>query len=264
VIVTPDAVLAHLRAKLTQTPPPGVSAAYVAGFFDRNDEALRALLTQQLAPRVEGVPTTWGGLRGAVELARDQLVVGQRVVTEEGEHGAVARLERVVMQIFEPLNAKAGVSQRSYTIPFVRLHSGREERAGALFAELAPPARIVPDVWVNGVWRAPAWVLRWVKIELDELAAAKASAQRARGVGQRQAAQQRLLKARAEVNTQLAALETWRAENPDAAVPGLTPGALRRLTLEARENLTHDEALELAALQRADAAPSLLNTVEAR
>ena len=64
--MTPDAVLAHLRAKLTQTPPPGVSAAYVMGFFDRNEAALRALLTQQLAPRVEGVPTVWSGLRGAV------------------------------------------------------------------------------------------------------------------------------------------------------------------------------------------------------
>ena len=61
-----------------------------------------------------------------------------------------------------------------------------------------------------------------------------------------------------------AALAAWRADNPDAAVPGLTPGSLRRLTLEARENLTHDEALELAALQRADAAPTLLNTLEAR
>ena len=262
--MTPDAVLAHLRAKLTQTPPPGVSAAYIGGFFARNDDALRALLAQQLAPRVEGVPTVWGGLRGAVELAREQLVVGQRVVTEEGEHGAVARLEQVTMQLIEPFNPKAGVSQMAYRIPHVLLYSGREERAGALFAELAPPAQIVPDVWVKDQWRAPAWVLRWAKVELSELAAAKSSAQRARGVNQRRAAQERIARARAGANTQLAALAAWRADNPDAAVPGLTPSTLRRLTLEARENLTHDEALELAALQRADAAPSLLNTVEAR
>jgi hypothetical protein len=264
VIVTPDAVLAHLRAKLTQTPPPGVSAAYVMGFFHRNDEALRVILTQQLAPRVEGVPTAWGGLRGAVELEREQLVVGQRVVTEEGEHGAVARLTGVVMEMFEPFDAKAGVSQMAYKIPHVLLDSGREERAGALFAELAPPAQIVPDVWVKDQWRSPAWVLRWAKIELSELAAAKSSAQRARGTSQRRSAQERVLKARAGANTQLAALAAWRAENPDAAVPGLTPGALRRLTLEARENLTQDEALELATLQRADAAPTLLNTLEVR
>ena len=262
--MTPDAVLAHLRAKLVATPPPGVSATYIEGFFDRNDEALRAILAQQLAPRVEGVPTAWGGLRGAVELEREQLVVGQRVVTEEGEHGAVARLEQFRMQITELFNPKAGVSQMAYKIPFVLLDSGREERAGALFAELAPPARVVPDVWVKDQWRAPAWVLRWAKVELGELAAAKSSAQRARGANQRRAVQERIAKARAGANTQLAALAAWRAENPDAAVPGLTPAALRRLTLEAREHLTHDEALELAALQRADAAPSLLNTVEAR
>ena len=262
--MTPDAVLAHLRAKLTQTPPPGVSAAYVMGFFDRNEAALRALLTQQLAPRVEGVPTVWGGLRGAVELAREQLVVGQRVVTEEGEHGAVARLEQFTMQLIEPFNPKAGVSQMAYKIPHVLLDSGREERAGALFAELAPPAQIVPDVWIKGQWRAPSWVWRWAKIELNELSAARTSAQRARGANQRRAVQERITKARAGANTQLTALAAWRAENPDAAVPGLTPGALRHLTLEARESLTHDEALELAALQRADAAPTLLNIVEAR
>jgi hypothetical protein len=168
------------------------------------------------------------------------------------------------MQLIEPFNPKAGVSQMAYKIPFVRLDSGREERAGALFAELAPPALIVPDVWVKDQWRAPAWVLRWAKVELNELSAAKSSAQRARGVGQRRSVQERIAKARAGANTQLTALAAWRAENPDAAVPGLTAGSLRRLTLEARENLNHDEARELAALQRADAAPSLLNTVEAR
>ena len=83
-------------------------------------------------------------------------------------------------------------------------------------------------------------------------------------MNQRRAVQERIARARAGANTQLAALAAWRAENPDAAVPGLTPGSLRRLTLEAREHLAHDEAQELAALQRADAAPSHLITVEAR
>ena len=139
--MTPDAVLAHLRAMLTQTPPPGVSAAYVMGFFDRQHDALRALLTQQLAPRVEGVPTAWGGLRGAVELSREQLVVGQRVVTEEGEHGAIARLTGVVMEMFEPFNPKAGVSQMAYKIPHVLLDSGRASGGAGISASSTPLQR---------------------------------------------------------------------------------------------------------------------------
>ncbi|MCA9556423.1 MAG: hypothetical protein KC933_40740, partial [Myxococcales bacterium] len=135
------AVLAAIVARLATDPPSGLSVDDIQGFAERNRAALLGAIEGALKERSPrpttsppgpeaGEPTPWGGRRGA-ELDGSQVERGQRVVTAEGEHGAIVRNLRMTWD-----SAHGGRTTYRYTI---QLDSGRTEDMvrSSVFEELA-------------------------------------------------------------------------------------------------------------------------------
>lgn len=240
----PELLLHAALAALRANPPPGLTLADIDAFAARQREALLALIARSF-PAPSGTPTPGGGLRGE-ERPPEQLQVGERVVTEAGEHGEVADLHRTVTRI----HAREIVEHVYFTVE-VRLDSGRTERQDrALYAELRPPAQVVPDLRLGERWISPARAWDAALRRSRDIAYNQQKAEAARNPSVVADWRRRAQEARAELRELLTAFAEWRARWPDAPVPGFSPLDHRRLSLEALPQRTEDERWELAWLAR--------------
>lgn len=193
------------------------------------------------APVRGGVPTRWGGRREFAPLARTDAQPGRRIVLDSGEHG-------VVLSVTPMLTRGAGGPDEKWAQVDLELDSGRLTvvRHTRLFAETAPPTRVVPDVLVGGVYHDPTYVWTRVVSNWEDVGHFSVQAAQARGPERRRRAQEEVDRSRTRALSFFRAFHTWRQAWPDEPVEGLDPDLYRRLQLQA----TSPEAAELAELSR--------------
>lgn len=195
-------------------------------------------------------PTRWGGLRGAA-IPLNALREGQRVVTEQGEHGVVADIQQIIVIGYLGSGRTEDNLSRSATL---RLDSGRHILArGALHEELAPPTSVVPDIQVGTRWLAPSEVWSQTLGRYREISRYAEKAEAARKPESRRQWQTHGARARAEFLELYGLLAAWCDAWPHEPVTGLDPRLWRQLALEAREPRSEDESWELAWIRRAPA-----------